>query len=143
VACARPELIKGRRVLVIEDGPTLTHGSMTFGAGVVAAKACGAAEIVDPTPFAVNSIAATYRQYPNARGILPAMGYGEAQISDLQATIEATPCDVVLSATPIDLTRVLKVSKPMVRVAYDLAERQPGLLAERVRAAVQSKVAAG
>jgi len=136
VTCERPELVKGKRVLVIEDGPTLTHGSMTFGAGVVAARACGVAAIVDPTPYAVKSIAYTYNKYPNAQGILPAMGYGEEQIADLEATIEATPCDVVISATPIDITRVLKVSKPMVRVAYNLAEQQPGILARQVQAAV-------
>ncbi len=137
VTCERPELVKGRRVLVIEDGPTLTHGSMSFGAGVVAAKAAGAASIVDPTPFAVASIAATYRKYPNAQGILPAMGYGDAQIRDLEATIEATPCDVVLSATPIDLTRVLKVNKPMVRASYELKEVQPGQLEEAVRSTLR------
>ncbi len=133
VTCADPGMVKGKRALVIEDGPTLTHGSMTYGAGVVAAKAMGAQEIVDPTPYAVASIAATYRKYPNAQGILPAMGYGEEQVRDLQATIEATPCDVVLSATPIDLTRVLKVSKPMTRVRYDLAEIREGQLEAEVR----------
>lgn len=133
VTCDRPDLVKGKRVLVIEDGPTLTHGSMSYGAGVVAAKAAGAHELVDPTPYAVDSIAATYRKYPNARGILPAMGYGEHQIRDLEATIEATPCDVVLSGTPIDLTRVLKVSKPMTRARYDLAEIREGLLEGEVR----------
>ena len=132
VTCAHPEQVAGKQALVIEDGPTLTHGSMTFGAGVVAARQCGAAAIVDPAPFAVRSIAATYQAYPNAKGILPAMGYSPEQIADLQATIEATPCDVVLSATPIDLTRVLKVSRPMVRVRYELAERRPGVLARRV-----------
>ncbi|WP_243304876.1 cyclic 2,3-diphosphoglycerate synthase [Geothrix oryzisoli] len=133
VTCDKPEMVKGKRALVIEDGPTLTHGSMTYGAGVVAAKAVGAHEIVDPTPYAVASIAATYRKYPNAQGILPAMGYGEQQVKDLQATIEATPCDVVLSGTPIDLTRVLKVSKPMTRVRYDLAEIREGVLEAEVR----------
>jgi predicted GTPase len=133
VTCDRPDLVKGKRVLVIEDGPTLTHGSMSYGAGVVAAKAAGAHEIVDPTPYAVDSIAATYRKYPNAKGILPAMGYGEHQIRDLEATIEATPCDVVLSGTPIDLTRVLKVSKPMTRARYDLAEIREGVLEAEVR----------
>jgi len=133
VTCDRPELVKGKRALVIEDGPTLTHGSMSYGAGVVAAKAAGAHEIVDPTPYAVDSIAATYRKYPNAKGILPAMGYGEHQIRDLEATIEATPCDVVLSGTPIDLTRVLKVSKPMTRARYDLAEIREGVLEAEVR----------
>jgi predicted GTPase len=133
VTCDRPELVKGKRALVIEDGPTLTHGSMSYGAGVVAAKAAGAQEIVDPTPYAVDSIAATYRKYPNAKGILPAMGYGEHQIRDLEATIEATPCDVVLSGTPIDLTRVLKVSKPMTRARYELAEIREGVLEAEVR----------
>lgn len=133
VACDKPEMVKGKRALVIEDGPTLTHGSMTYGAGVVAAKAVGAHEIVDPTPYAVASIAATYRKYPNAQGILPAMGYGEQQVKDLEATIEATPCDVVLSATPIDLTRILKVTKPMTRVRYDLAETREGVLEAEIR----------
>ncbi|MDP1830429.1 MAG: cyclic 2,3-diphosphoglycerate synthase [Geothrix sp.] len=133
VTCDRPEMVKGKRALVIEDGPTLTHGSMTYGAGVVAAKAAGAHAIVDPTPYAVASIAATYRKYPNAQGILPAMGYGDAQIRDLEATIEATPCDVVLSGTPIDLTRILKVTRPMTRARYDLAEIREGVLEGEVR----------
>jgi predicted GTPase len=133
VTCDRPELVKGKRALVIEDGPTLTHGSMSYGAGVVAAKAAGAQEIVDPTPYAVASIAATYRKYPNAKGILPAMGYGDQQVQDLAATIEATPCDVVLSGTPIDLTRILKVAKPMTRARYDLAEIREGVLEAEVR----------
>ena len=137
VTCTKPELVKGKNVLVIEDGPTLTHGSMTYGAGVVAAKNCGAAKIVDPLPYAVASIAATYKKYPNAQGILPAMGYGDAQIKDLENTIEATPCDVVLSATPIDITRVLKVNKPMVRATYDLAEVRPGQLEVEVKKALE------
>jgi predicted GTPase len=136
VTCTRPELVKGKNVLVIEDGPTLTHGSMTYGAGVVAARNCGAAKIVDPLPYAVASIAATYKKYPNAQGILPAMGYGDAQIKDLENTIEAIPCDVVLSATPIDITRVLKVNKPMVRATYDLAEVRPGQLEVEVKKAL-------
>ncbi len=136
VTCTKPEMVKGKSVLVIEDGPTLTHGSMTYGAGVVAAKNCGAARIVDPMPYAVASIAATYRKYPNAQGILPAMGYGDAQIKDLEATIEATPCDVVLSATPIDITRVLKVNKPMLRATYDLAEVKVGQLKAEVEKAL-------
>ncbi|MBL0312805.1 MAG: GTPase [Holophagaceae bacterium] len=133
VTCEKPELVKGKKALVIEDGPTLTHGSMSFGAGVVAAKHAGAAEIVDPFPYAVASIAATYQKYPNAKGILPAMGYGDSQIHDLEATIEATPCDVVISATPIDITRVLKVNKPMVRATYALAEVKVGQLEEAIR----------
>ena len=137
VTCEKPELVKGKKVLVIEDGPTLTHGSMSFGAGVVAAKNAGAAEIVDPFPYAVASIAATYNKYPNAKGILPAMGYGDAQILDLEATIAATPCDVVISATPIDITRVLKVNKPMVRATYELAEVKVGQLEAAVRKALK------
>ena len=133
VTCDKPELVKGKRVLVIEDGPTLTHGSMSYGAGVVAAKAAGAHELVDPSPYAVASLAATYRKYPNAKGILPAMGYGDQQVKDLEATIEATPCDSVLSGTPIDLTRILKVSKPMTRARYDLAEIREGVLGSEVR----------
>lgn len=136
VTCQNPELVKGKRALVIEDGPTLTHGSMSYGAGVVAAKNVGAAEIVDPTPYAVASIAATYQKYPNAKGILPAMGYGAAQIKDLEATIDATPCDVVLSATPIDITRVLKVNKPMTRATYELAEVNKGQLEAAVKKAL-------
>jgi predicted GTPase len=140
--CEKPEMVKGKNVLIIEDGPTLTHGSMTFGAGVVAARNVGVASIVDPFPYAVKSIAATYAKYPNAKGILPAMGYGAEQVSDLEATIEATPCDVVISATPIDITRVLKVSKPMVRVAYELAEINKGVLAEQVKKALAAVVTA-
>jgi predicted GTPase len=137
VTCTKPEMVKGKNVLVIEDGPTLTHGSMTYGAGVVAARNCGAAKIVDPLPYAVASIAATYKKYPNAQGILPAMGYGDAQIKDLENTIQATPCDVVLSATPIDITRVLKVNKPMLRATYDLAELRPGQLEVEIKKALQ------
>jgi predicted GTPase len=144
VTCERAELVKGKRVLVIEDGPTLTHGSMSIGAGVVAVRQLGAAAIVDPSPYAVASIAYTYNKYPNAKGILPAMGYSDAQIADLQKTIEATPCDLVVSATPIDITRVLKVSKPMVRVRYELEERKPGKLAELVSRVVEgAKVVVG
>lgn len=130
--CEKPELVKGKRVLVIEDGPTLTHGGMTYGAGVVAAKKLGAAEIVDPTPYAVGSIKATYEKYPNAKGILPAMGYSPQQIAELEATIEKTPCDAVVSGTPIDLTRVLKIGKPATRVRYELEPLVPGLLDEEV-----------
>ncbi|MCL1894513.1 MAG: cyclic 2,3-diphosphoglycerate synthase [Holophagaceae bacterium] len=137
VTIEKPELVKGKKVLVIEDGPTLTHGSMSYGAGVVAARNGGVEEIVDPTPFAVASIAATYKKYPNAKGILPAMGYGDKQIKDLEATIDATPCDVVLSATPIDITRVLKVNKPMVRASYELAEVKGGQLAEAIKKVIK------
>jgi predicted GTPase len=132
VSCERPELVRGKRALVIEDGPTLTHGGMSFGAGYVAARREGAAEIVDPRPFAVGSIRDTYQKYPNARLILPAMGYGPAQIHELEDTIELTPCDVVVVGTPIDLTRVLRITRPAVRVRYDLKEVVPGGLAGEI-----------
>ncbi|HEX6862723.1 MAG TPA: cyclic 2,3-diphosphoglycerate synthase [Thermoanaerobaculia bacterium] len=129
----QPELIRGKRALVVEDGPTLTHGGMAYGAGWYAAEQAGAAEIVDATPYAVGSIRATYEKYPNSRKILPAMGYGDRQIRELEATIEATPADVVVEGTPIDLKRILKVSKPIANVSYELEELEPGVIAERVR----------
>lgn len=118
----KPELIRGKKVLVIEDGPTLTHGEMKIGAGVVAARKWGAAELVDPRPYVVGKLAETFRIYPNIGTLLPAMGYGEQQIKDLEATIENTPCDAVVIATPIDLTRIVKINKPTVKVGYDLQE---------------------
>ncbi len=118
----RPEEIRGKRVLVIEDGPTLTHGEMAYGAGWVAARRFGAAEIVDPRPFAVGSIAATYEKYTTTGPILPAMGYGDDQMRDLEQTINSSDVDLVISATPIDLNRVIKVRKPMQRVRYELQE---------------------
>lgn len=118
----RPEEIRGKRVLVIEDGPTLTHGEMAYGAGWVAARRFGAAEIVDPRPFAVGSIAATYQKYTTTGPILPAMGYGEEQMRDLEQTINNSDVDLVISATPIDLNRVIKIHKPMQRVRYELQE---------------------
>jgi predicted GTPase len=117
-----PAAIQGKRVLVIEDGPTLTHGEMAYGAGYVAARRFGAAEIVDPRPFAVKSIAATYEKYPKTGPILPAMGYGEAQMHDLETTIEKADVDLVIVGTPIDLTRVIKINKPYQRVRYELQE---------------------
>ena len=117
-----PDAIRGKRVLVIEDGPTLTHGEMAYGAGYVAAQRFGAAEIVDPRPFAVRSIAATYQKYPKTGPILPAMGYGAAQMKDLEATIRKSDVDLVLIGTPIDLTRVIKLDKPSQRVRYELQE---------------------
>ena len=117
-----PAAIRGKRVLVVEDGPTLTHGEMTYGAGMVAARRFGAAEIVDPRPYAVGSIVNTYKKYPNTGKLLPAMGYGDAQRADLEKTIAATPCDMVLIGTPIDLTRVIKIDKPSQRVRYELQE---------------------
>ncbi|MBO9371158.1 MAG: GTPase [Chloroflexi bacterium] len=115
-----PRAIQGRRVLVIEDGPTLTHGEMAYGAGVTAARRFGAAELVDPRPYAVRSIAETFRQYPHIGPLLPAMGYGEEQIRDLEETINATPCDLVLAATPVDIRRLLNVRYPVDRVRYEL-----------------------
>jgi predicted GTPase len=117
-----PEAIRGKRVLVIEDGPTLTHGEMAYGAGFVAARRFGASEIVDPRPFAVKSIAATYKKYPKTGPILPAMGYGEAQTKDLEATINAADVDLVIIGTPIDLGRLIKMNKPSQRVRYELQE---------------------
>ena len=117
-----PELIRGKKVLVIEDGPTLTHGEMKIGAGTVAARKFGAAELVDPRPYAVGKLAETFRLYPNIGTLLPAMGYGDEQIRDLERTIENTPCDVIVIATPIDLNRIVKINKPNVKVGYDLQE---------------------
>ena len=117
-----PQAIKGSNVLIIEDGPTLTHGEMAYGAGFVAAQRFGAAEIVDPRPYAVGSIAETFRKYPNTGPILPAMGYGARQIQELEETINATPCDLVIVATPIDLRRVVKINRPSQRVRYELQE---------------------
>ena len=112
--------IQGKRVLVIEDGPTLTHGGMAYGAGTVAAQRFGAAEIVDPRPYAVGSIVETYGKYPNTGAVLPAMGYGAHQIAELEQTINDTPCDMVIVATPIDLSRVLSIKRPFQRVRYEL-----------------------
>jgi len=117
-----PEAIRGKRVLVIEDGPTLTHGEMAYGAGFVAARRFGAAEIVDPRPFAVKSIAATYEKYPKTGPILPAMGYGEKQMKDLEDTINKSDVDMVIVGTPIDLKRIIKINKPSQRVRYELQE---------------------
>jgi predicted GTPase len=115
-------LIRGKRVLVVEDGPTLTHGEMKIGAGVVAARKFGAAELVDPRPFTVGRLSETFRIYPGIGTLLPAMGYGEEQLKDLQTTINNTDCDSVVIATPIDLKRIIKINKPATRVYYDLQE---------------------
>lgn len=113
-----PELIRGKRVLVVEDGPTLTHGEMTFGAGVIAARMHAAAEIIDPRPYAVGTIRETYRKYSHIDSVLPAMGYNKEQIRDLEETINSADCDLVLFATPIHLPRILTISKPVLRVRY-------------------------
>jgi predicted GTPase len=129
VSVASPELVKGRRVLVVEDGPTLTHGEMSYGAGVVAARQCGAAELVDPRPYAVGSIRGTYERYPHMTTLLPAMGYGSIQRHELEETINRVPCDLVLVATPVNLTSILKINKPSVRVSYEAEElTKPGLV---------------
>ncbi len=129
-----PEAIRGKRVLVIEDGPTLTHGEMAYGAGWVAARRFGAAEIVDPRPFAVGTITETYQKYPGTGQILPAMGYGEQQMKDLETTINNADVDLVISATPIDLTRIIKINKPMQRVRYELQEIGQPTLEEILKA---------
>jgi len=125
-----PELIKGKRVLVVEDGPTLTHGEMKFGAGVVASLNNGAKELVDPRPFAVESIQETYRAYPNIGTLLPAMGYGKKQMKDLEETINRADCDVVVIGTPIDLRRVININKPATRVRYYLKELSKPTIAD-------------
>jgi len=125
-----PDIIKDKRVLVIEDGPTVTHGNMPYGAATIAAMKFEAAEIVDPKPFAVGSIKEAYALYPHLGSVLPALGYSEKQITELKATIDATPCDVVLVGTPIDLRRIVHLSKPTVRVKYELQVLGPVCLEE-------------
>ncbi|MDA3812885.1 MAG: cyclic 2,3-diphosphoglycerate synthase [Candidatus Cloacimonetes bacterium] len=122
VSIDKPEIVKGANVLVVEDGPTLTHGEMTYGAGIVAAEKYGAADLVDPRSFAVGSISETFEKYPEIGILLPAMGYGEQQIKDLEITINNTECDAVVIATPIDLRRIIKIDKPTAQVTYELQE---------------------
>ncbi|MCL4802881.1 MAG: cyclic 2,3-diphosphoglycerate synthase [Anaerolineae bacterium] len=128
-----PAAIRGKRVLVVEDGPTLTHGEMAYGAGVVAAQQFGAAEIVDPRPYAVRTIADTYRKYPGTGQVLPAMGYGRDQMADLEETINVTPVDMVIIATPIDLGRLVDIDRPNQRVRYELQELGQPTLADLLR----------
>jgi predicted GTPase len=135
----KPELVRGKKVLVVEDGPTLTHGEMKIGAGTVAANKCGAAQLVDPREFAVGKLAETFKIYPNIGTLLPAMGYGDEQIKDLETTIDKTPCDVVVIATPIDLSRIVKINKPTVKVGYDLQEIGQPDLAQAVNDFIQKK----
>jgi len=125
--------IKGKRVLCVEDGPTVTHGEMPYGAAYVAANKYGAAALVDARPFAVGSIKATFEKYPHCTEVLPAMGYGATQIRELEETINASDCDLVVIGTPIDLGRMLKINKPHLRVRYELEERQPGQLEAAIR----------
>ncbi|MFA6029101.1 MAG: cyclic 2,3-diphosphoglycerate synthase [Elusimicrobiota bacterium] len=129
VTVTDPAMVRGKRVLVVEDGPTLTHGEMTFGAGHVAARAAKARTIVDPRPYAVGSIKKTFATYRHVKDILPAMGYGDKQMSELRQTINAVPSDVVIIGTPIDLSRMMSFNKPSVRVTYELRERTSGLKA--------------
>jgi predicted GTPase len=117
-----PEAIRGKNVLVVEDGPTLTHGEMAYGAGIVAAKRFGAAHIIDPRPYAVGSIVETFEKYPQTGPLLPAMGYSQKQIEELGETINNTPCDLVIVATPIDLRRLVEIRCPTQRVRYELQE---------------------
>ena len=133
-----PESIKGKRVLAIEDGPTTTHGGMPFGAGVVAARTHGAAELVDPRNWAIGEIAETFERYPDVGPLLPAMGYGDEQIRDLETTVNAVDCDLVLVATPIDLTRLIKINKPYMKIGYSLA-RADGALAGAVETLMASR----
>ena len=130
-----PDAIAGKRALVIEDGPTTTHGGMPYGAGIMAATTCGVGELVDPRPYAVGEIAETFEKYPNIGDLLPAMGYGDDQIRDLEDTVNAVDCDLVLVATPIDLTRLIEINKPNMRIGYSLKPLD-GQLAELVRDAV-------
>ncbi|HEX9934941.1 MAG TPA: GTPase, partial [bacterium] len=117
-----PDVIRGKKVLVVEDGPTLTHGEMPYGAGMIAAKKFGASGIVDPRPWAAGSIKKVYEKYPRIGALLPAMGYDAEQIKDLESTIRAVDCDAVVIGTPIDLTKVVRIDKPVARVQYRLQE---------------------
>ena len=130
-----PDTIRGKRVLAVEDGPTTTHGGMPFGAGVLAAQRNGAAELVDPRPWAVGEIAKTFEKYPDTGALLPAMGYGDVQIRDLEATVNAVDCDLVLVATPIDLTRLISIDKPHMRIGYRL-DKGNGEFTEAVKRAI-------
>ena len=144
VTVREPDAVKGKRVLVIEDGPTLTHGEMPYGAGLVAAHRLQAAEIVDPRPYAFGSIRAVFDRFPHLTQVLPAMGYGDRQIAELSETIRAVPCDLVLIATPIDLGHLLRIDKPSTRVTYELAEHDPSVLRRAIEHAIagEAQVAA-
>ncbi|HOP57825.1 MAG TPA: cyclic 2,3-diphosphoglycerate synthase [Bacteroidales bacterium] len=135
-----PSLIRGKRVLVVEDGPTLTHGEMKIGAGTVAAHRFGASEIVDPRPFTVGKLSETFRLYPGIGTLLPAMGYGSQQLADLEKTINNTECDTVIIATPIDLNRIIKIRKPNTRVYYDLQEIGDPDLSQVINEFVEKKI---
>lgn len=134
------KMVRGKKVVVIEDGPTLTHGEMTIGAGIVAAKRYGAGEIVDPKPYFKGTIAAALEKYPHIGDLIPALGYGSKQVADLEKTVNAVPCDLVISATPIDIKRVIKVKKPCLRVEYELEEIGKPTVADVVEGFVKSSV---
>lgn len=126
------DFIQGKRVLAVEDGPTLTHGGMSYGAGTIAAERYRAREIIDPRPYAAGSIAQTFSSYPDIKNLIPAMGYATHQIKDLEDTINATPCDLVLIATPVDLTRIIKINKPTVHVSYEIEEMGRPTIADTI-----------
>lgn len=128
-----PRLVKDKRVLVVEDGPTVTHGEMAYGAGMLAARKYGAKEIVDPKPFAVGSIKKTFEKYGHLELVLPAMGYGKPQIMELEQTIEKIDCDTVILATPTDIRRILKLSKPAATVSYEIEEKTRPTLEDVLR----------
>ena len=130
---ADAEAIRGKRVLVVEDGPTLTHGGMSFGAGILAARKFGASEIIDPRPYAVGSISEAFQRYSKTGPVLPALGYGAKQIAELEATINTAPVDFVVVATPIDLRRIVKIKHPTARVRYDFKEIGQPTLADILR----------
>lgn len=132
VFAANPEMIRGKRVAVVEDGPTLTHGGMAYGAGVVAARRYGAQSIADPRPYAVGSLAEVFRAFPHLQQAVPAMGYSRDQLADLKATLEAIPCDLILSATPVDLSNLLHLARPLHRITYEFRELEGNLLEKRV-----------
>ncbi|MBI3755872.1 MAG: GTPase, partial [Deltaproteobacteria bacterium] len=132
IKAADENLIRGKRALVVEDGPTLTHGGMAYGAGIVAAEKYNAGEIVDPRPYAVGSIKNIFASYPHIKNLIPAMGYARHQIKDLEDTINAAPCDIVLIATPVDLTKIIKINKPTVRISYEIEEMGKPAIADVV-----------
>ncbi len=135
----QPDLLKGRRVLAVEDGPSLTHGELRLGAASLAARAGGALELVDPRPFAVGSIVETFERYANTGPVLPAMGYGDEQVEELAQTIRNSDAEVVAIGTPIDLTQLIEIDQPVVRVTYELALDEPEVLDELLREALRPK----
>ena len=140
VIVGRPEEVKGKRVLVVEDGPTLTHGGMSYGAGMIAARQYGAAQVVDPRPYAAGTIAQAFKSYPHIGPVLPAMGYSRDQIGDLEASINGAPCDLVLFATPIQLPRILSIDRPTMRVRYEYRDHGEPTLEDALRARMGSKM---